>query len=1183
MTQRAAAHRPGTAHSPASRPSSDAPRRRSAASPGLGILGSAHWPQVYLTPGPTPLTRLVDRLRELGDLPAEDIVQTLRTDPRRAAALFRPLVAPGDRIVLTVDQFEELFAADPKERDSYIKALTTLSTGDEHGPVALVVLAVRADYYTQCIELPTLLPTFDDGPVIITAMTVDEVRSVIEGPAAAARLTLEPGLVPLIMRDFGVQEFSLDSAAGAYEAHRLPLLSHALYATWINRRDQALTISGYRKTRGIHGALDATAERTYHELDEQARVVARGVFVRLVNPGDEGRTPTRRAVRPDALYADISDTSGVQRVLAAFAADGARLVSFDQDSIEITHETLVTAWKRLGTWIAESREVIVKEQAYVGTAELWTRTRDDKLLLQDAELEAASKWLDADHMVEPSRVAVRFIRAGLDRQRRRQRRVADLRWVAMAAVLIMIAGAGAFAVQKISAANTAKAAEVAQRLLRQAESLATSQPATSLLLRRASMLINPTPAARVSMVSALMSNHLAGTVRTGAAPLQTVAFQPGGSIMIAGGADGDVSLIDVTDVRHPRLISTLTGHDATVNAAAFSPDGRLAVTGGDDHMALLWDFSAPARPRLLARLYVQARTSIYTLAFRPDGQTLFVGGSEGYAALWDIRDAADPHAAALPGARGTIRGAAFGRSGALLATANENGDFSIWATDRPDRPTRIQTSPVKDTLYSAAFSPDGYVVSAAGLNGSVTRWDVASSGRLSHPSSISGTDRVNSLAFTPDGAGLFVAGADLTMKPWNAAEPPAASTERVFARQVQAIAGFSVRDDGRVIATAGADGTAALWYVDDPAHPAVTASLTSSSAGGDKESNGPVQAAFAVKNTLLVHTSCCGPPRLVELTDPRHPTTIDAFGTVAASVDHLAYDPRNGVLATVDRSGWIMTWRLSESGKAVLLGQARSSSGRPFREIVLSPDGRTAIVNGDDDISAWDISDPKNPRQLATVEHWLPTAQHFGSTLAFSPDGHTLAGSSDQEAMLWELSDPGKPLVRASLAGARGPVAFAHNGAVLITLEESARELILWDVRDTAHPVKLTSIKSSGTLFDRLVVSPQNVLAVDGGGGEMGVTLFDLADARHPRQLTTLAGSTVGAFSPDGRWLVVTGPIGPGAASPSSAGLLLDIAQVTQIVQFPQVMACAVAGRELTRHEWEAYIPDLDFRPVCPA
>src|SRR5205085_9592317 len=98
----------------------------------------------------------------------------------------------------------------------------------------------------------------------------------------------EPGLVELLLHDIGGQD------GGAPEPGALPLLSHALLATWERRRGRTFTLAGYRAAGGVRSAIAETAESVFtDQVDGAQQELAREVFLRLTDLG-EGTEGTRR-------------------------------------------------------------------------------------------------------------------------------------------------------------------------------------------------------------------------------------------------------------------------------------------------------------------------------------------------------------------------------------------------------------------------------------------------------------------------------------------------------------------------------------------------------------------------------------------------------------------------------------------------------------------------------------------------------------------------------------------------------------------------------------------------------------------------------------------------------------------------------------------------------------------------
>ena len=133
--------------------------------------------------------------------------------------------------LLVVDQLEELFTRcdDPERRSAFVAALL-----ERRGPVAV---GLRADLYGRLGAHPELAQAVAGDQVLLGAMTRAELERAVTAPAGLAGLKLEPGLTELIVRDV------------ATEPGALPMLSHALRATWELRDGRTLTVDGYRAQR----------------------------------------------------------------------------------------------------------------------------------------------------------------------------------------------------------------------------------------------------------------------------------------------------------------------------------------------------------------------------------------------------------------------------------------------------------------------------------------------------------------------------------------------------------------------------------------------------------------------------------------------------------------------------------------------------------------------------------------------------------------------------------------------------------------------------------------------------------------------------------------------------------------------------------------------------------------------
>src|SRR4051794_17909103 len=328
--------------------------------------------------------------------------------------------APG--MLVVVDQFEELFTLcdDDATRAAFVAALLA-----HPGPVAI---AMRADLYGSLSAYPDLSRAVAENHVLLGSMTEVELERAVTEPARLAGLRVETGLVELVMRDVG------------HEPGALPLMSHALRATWERRDGRTLTVEGYRSSGGVGSALAQTADSLVEELPEDERHLARGVFVRLTELG-ENTEDTRRRVSIDELVPEGASPDAVHALLQRLA--DARLVTLGEGTAEVAHEVLIREWPALRRWLDEDAEGIRLHRQLGDAARLWDAGgRETSDLYRGARLAAAADLVDLNATERA------FLDAGLqaaERERRTQlrtnRRLRSL--LAGAGVLLAVAaGAG---------------------------------------------------------------------------------------------------------------------------------------------------------------------------------------------------------------------------------------------------------------------------------------------------------------------------------------------------------------------------------------------------------------------------------------------------------------------------------------------------------------------------------------------------------------------------------------------------------------------------------------------------------------------------------------------------------------------------------------------------------------------
>jgi hypothetical protein len=381
----------------------------------------AGWEWVVFSPGAEPTVRLAEALAEVTRTAAEEIRAALREDPTAW-----PGMVDGQRgLVVFVDQFEEVFTSCTEgERAAFLAMLEGGTAARLHGRTPVVViLSMRADFYGAATAEPSLVPVLQDNQLVVGPMTVEELRRAICEPARAAGLEVEEELVDLLVAEITPRHATPTSASAMHEPGALPLLSHALLETWARSRRGRLTVADYQATGGIAGAVQQTAERLYGELSDDDRALTRRLFLRLVNVDDEFVVTRRRERWEDLPGGGTPDTdvqAAIEGLVDRFVTH--RLLTVGADSVEVSHEALLTAWPRLREWVDADRAGLRTHRQLSEAARLWAEhDRDPESLLRGARLEGAHGWASSDdHRQDLNALEADFLDASVDSAHREE-------------------------------------------------------------------------------------------------------------------------------------------------------------------------------------------------------------------------------------------------------------------------------------------------------------------------------------------------------------------------------------------------------------------------------------------------------------------------------------------------------------------------------------------------------------------------------------------------------------------------------------------------------------------------------------------------------------------------------------------------------------------------------------------
>jgi serine/threonine protein kinase len=411
------------------------------------------WEALVTRPGLDPVLALASLLAPListsptvgDDLGAQkDLAARLKTEPGLFGSGLRASARrAGHRLVLFIDQFEELYTlnADPATRRAFTTCLAA-AADDATSPVR-VILSIRSDFLGRVAEDPHFMNELAKSLFFLGPPSPEGLREAVIQPAEMEGYRFEtPAMVDEMLK-------YLEATPGA-----LPLLQFTAAQLWEMRdpRRKLLTKQSYDALGGIAGALVSHADRVIAKLQPEVQVLARWLFPHLVTPE---RT---RAVREIGELREIAPNQADLGRLVDHLVDARLLVvqtsGGGATTLEIVHESLIGTWPALRRWLDESHEESVFLDQLWAAARQWQANKRARGLLWGGDIVDELASFKRRYKGELPEVVRAFSDAVFDQRTRGARR--RRRFVSAGiASLIGLLAAAAVALVYISSARQA--------------------------------------------------------------------------------------------------------------------------------------------------------------------------------------------------------------------------------------------------------------------------------------------------------------------------------------------------------------------------------------------------------------------------------------------------------------------------------------------------------------------------------------------------------------------------------------------------------------------------------------------------------------------------------------------------------------------------------------------------------
>ncbi|HIG27385.1 MAG TPA: hypothetical protein EYQ50_06160 [Verrucomicrobiales bacterium] len=843
----------------------------------MATAGSS-WEVAVMRPGGDPLTNLSEALIEadIHDAGEEHIHSHVRASLARSGmglveAIKQGNLAENTNLLLVVDQFEEIFrfrrmsGLSEEEAGHFITLL--LEASEQIDLPIYVVLTMRSDFLGDCAQFRGLAESVNEGEYLIPRLNRNQRRQAIEGPVAVGQREITSRLVQRLLNDIGD------------DPDQLPILQHALMRTWDHwdesGADGPLDLDHYQATGGMDEALSRHADEVHAGLpDDEHRWIAEKLFKALTEKVDQNRGIRRPMQFRELCQIIEKDEDKIRTVVDAFRRQGRTfLMPSGEDDItkktviDISHESLMRAWRRLRDWVDDEAQ----------SAKIYRRLADTSSLYQegkagfyrDPDLQIALSWRDetkpnktwADHYFAGFDEAMAFLDQSHDEAGREEREREEARQRELA---------------------QAKALAKAQQERAETEQLRAEEQAraASRLRKMLAGLAFATVAAVVFLIVAVLAKR---TVDAKVLELAKRSIATGDALTAEGEtlralpwyadaadlAKGDPTLQKIYQRNLVQKIGQaprLTGmifRENSVNHFRFSPDGKqyfVAERAGWTDPSDI-GFYETSTGNLINSETLPG--GVWQAEFSNDGTLLFTTVMPRTVTVWNIADGtvlntfdkhsgwvgrkvgvtADNRLLAVP-VRGSKTGvavwdlktgnesvpfletdnhcqsAAFSRDGRFLVGTtggfygnSDYGGVYVWELSSAGKPTLKHRIEIGKPVHMVEFSPleNTFVIACGNVDGTnppyyARVFDPETGTSISEK--MEHTSGVVYSKFSPDGRWVLTGSVDGTAQTWDAATGSAVSVPMVHESELENVT-FS--PDGAFVATASEDKTARVW------------------------------------------------------------------------------------------------------------------------------------------------------------------------------------------------------------------------------------------------------------------------------------------------------------------------------------------------------------------------------------
>ncbi len=1007
----------------------------------------------------TELAKIDDDEAELAKIDAEAVDCVLKTQPK------------AERLLLVIDQFEELFTLAPKDDIlDFQKLLLRLVKITK----CYVVITIRADFYGDLMS-SLLWKIVKNHLEDVEPLDEKGLREAITEPAKKTE--------PVVYLDKLLVERLVSEAAG--EPGILPFIQETLVRLWDDELKQSyLTLEDYEnlkfidgdgdnaKVKGLQAAIAYHAKATFDLLPSKSeQAIARRILVRLVQFG-EGRIDTRRQQPVDALR-NASENSLVfentlqhlvKRRLLTLTGEKEVATESDQEKrdnrkVDIAHDALINGWPTLKRWVDKQRQAEEERRRLESKAAEWIRLKRRAGLLDVEELLEAKKWQSSSDAAELgwSEDLQKFINVSdlaIQKAEKQKQTTTRLIFGGLITGLLIVSGFGVWAeFQRGQAEFQRGQAEYREKTTKSLQ-LATASEANlnvdttrSVLLAIQANLIQETPQAAQALWKAFQQNHEQLQLEHDGKVLYA-EFNPINSKQVLTVSDDNTAKIWNLDNPSQTPI-VLKGHTDSVTYGNFdAKNPKRVLTVSNDGTARIWDINDVKKPIVISRIMDSTEPISYG-RINPNNSNQVLTVSQRAAKLWDISNPQAPKLLnSLQGSKGEVWTGISDSKNFNRVIISNNVIARAWDSSKSDKPVILTGEqatiwqnifePKNSSFYGAVNPVDSNQVLKVSADGKVKIWDIKKSSAIL--TLYGHTAPIRWASFDPKNPKrILTASEDKTARIWDISDKSSIMISNRKGKQGSSIVSASFSPDApNKLLTVARDGTLTNWDINNLKNNQILPKKLDSMEDARIDPNNPNRIATVNRDGIA------------KLTTDKSVIPLIANGRV----ESITFDPKNSnrILTVSNTTSTATVWDVS-SNTPKKLQELKAPPTSPMNQGEFDPNdsNRVATVGGDGIVRIWNLKQQNQPEKNLTVSR--DQLWH----VSFDPknSNRIVTMGSDQIARVWDIT--GNKII-TELAGHQDIVNYGSfdpnnsNRVLTVSYDGTAR---VWDLRNPDNPLIL--------------------------------------------------------------------------------------------------------------------------------